>query len=180
MSPGYKLRANVRTFESLLTTFLILALALFCPSVSLPSQNNPPLEWHFLYIKIRDGLISKEEARVKLKELEVLLKDLYLKNPEERRDDLLCFPLRGYTPNAIGGKGGDGYQVEGYDFFDGNQHKGHPGHDIFIRDKNQDGLDDVTGKPVEVISVSPGIVVSVNLKLGAFEPHPRREIYLDL
>jgi murein DD-endopeptidase MepM/ murein hydrolase activator NlpD len=51
----------------------------------------------------------------------------------------------------------------GYDFFDGNQHRGHPGHDIFIRDKNQDGLDDRTGRPVEVLAAAPGIVVSLNL-----------------
>jgi len=31
-----------------------------------------------------------------------------------------------------------------------------------IRDKKQDGLDDSTKKPVEVISASQGIVVSVN------------------
>jgi murein DD-endopeptidase MepM/ murein hydrolase activator NlpD len=52
--------------------------------------------------------------------------------------------------------------VGGYDFFDGSQHKGHPGHDIFVRDKNQDGLDDATGRPVRVTAVSPGVVVSVH------------------
>ena len=78
--------------------------------------------------------------------------------------------MRGYGPRAIGGKGGSGYQPEGYDFFDGNRHKGHPGHDIFIRDKNQDSLDDVTGKPVEVSSVSSGMIVSVNLNWKPSSP----------
>jgi murein DD-endopeptidase MepM/ murein hydrolase activator NlpD len=91
------------------------------------------------------------------------LKDVYLKTANHQRYDHLCFPLKGYGPSAIGGKEGSGYQTQGYDFFDGNQHKGHPGHDIFIRDKNQDGLDDVTRKPVEVVSASSGTVVSVNL-----------------
>ena len=59
--------------------------------------------------------------------------------------------------------GGSGYQSQGYDFFDGNRHKGHPGHDIFIQDKDQDGIDDSTGKPANVISTSSGIVVSINL-----------------
>jgi murein DD-endopeptidase MepM/ murein hydrolase activator NlpD len=143
---------------------------LFYPFTSTQSQTNPASEWHLLYPKIRDRLISKEEGRNKLKELEVLLKAFYLKNVSIKQDDRLCFPLKGYGPQAIGGKEGDGYQPQAYDFFDGNQHKGHPGHDIFIRDKNQDGLDDVTGKPVEVISASSGIVVSVNLNWGRQSP----------
>ena len=139
--------------------FLLLATSV----ATFPLQADPAQEWHLLYIKIRDRLISKEEARTKLKGLEVMLKDFCLKNSDGEKNDRLLFPVKGYTPNAIGGKGGSGYQMQGYDFFDGNDHRGHPGHDIFIRDKNQDGLDDVTGKPVEVLSASPGIVVSVNL-----------------
>jgi len=140
----------------------MLFLILF-PLPLVSSQIDPAQEWHLLYIKIRDRLISKEEARTKLKECEVMLKDFYLKHSDGEKNDRLRFPLKGYTPNAIGGKRGGGYQTQGYDFFDGNDHRGHPGHDIFIRDKNQDGLDDLTGKPVEVLSASPGIVVSVNL-----------------
>jgi murein DD-endopeptidase MepM/ murein hydrolase activator NlpD len=102
--------------------------------------------------------------------LERALKDHYLKNGNGKPDDRLAFPLKGYGPRAIGGKEGNGYQIQGYDFFNGNQHKAHPGHDIFILDKNQDGLDDVTGRPVEVISVSSGIVVSVNLNWEPSSP----------
>jgi murein DD-endopeptidase MepM/ murein hydrolase activator NlpD len=134
---------------------------LFYPTI-IPCQTDPALEWNLLYIKIRDRLIPKEEAMNKLKELEALLKDLYFKNSEKELDDRLCFPLKGYSSDFIGGKGGSGYQSQGYDFFDGNDHRGHPGHDIFIWDKNQDGLDDRTGKPAEVLSVSPGMVVSVH------------------
>jgi murein DD-endopeptidase MepM/ murein hydrolase activator NlpD len=131
--------------------------------LSLLSRLDPASEWNLLYPKIRDCLLSKEEAQEKLKALEILLKDFYLKTAGFEQDDRLCFPLWGYGPSAIGGKGGDGYQIQGYDFFDGNQHKGHPGHDIFIFDQNQDGLDDRTGKPVEVIAAASGAVVSVNL-----------------
>jgi len=142
-------------FPILLTLFLFLSVSL--------AQNDPAFEWHLLYIKIRDSLISKEEALAKLKDLEVLLKEYYSKSGGSKSDDRLGFPLKGYGPNAIGGKEGSGYQPKGYDFFDGNRHKGHPGHDIFIRDKNQDGLDDFTGRPVEIISISSGMVVSINL-----------------
>ncbi len=145
-----------------LIILLVSTFSLFFPSESISSQIDPASEWHLLYIKIRDRLIPKEEALSKLNKLEALLKDSYLKNSEKELDESLHFPLKGYSFRFIGGKGGSGYQALGYDFFDGNEHKGHPGHDIFIRDKNQDGLDDMTGKPVEVISVSPGMVVSVH------------------
>jgi murein DD-endopeptidase MepM/ murein hydrolase activator NlpD len=149
--------------------FFGFIFVLFHPGVALP-QTDPAFEWNLLYPKIRDGVISKEEAREKLRELEVLLKDFYLKTTIREQDDRLCFPIRGYGPSAIGGKEGSGYQIQGYDFFDGNRHKGHPGHDIFIRDTNQDGLDDIIRKPVEVISVSSGIVVSVNLNWEPSSP----------
>ncbi len=154
---------NPRTFESYFVAFVVLILLVVVLPTRLHSQIDPASEWHFLYPKIRDRLIPKEEAQAKLKELEKLLKNLYLKNWDKEPGDHLYFPLKGYIFHSIGGKGGSGYQIQSYDFFDGNQHKGHPGHDLFIRDKNQDGIDDVTEKSVEVISASPGIVVSVNL-----------------
>ncbi len=143
--------------------FLLFILCLTGFPSPLLSQRDPASEWHLLYLQIRDRLIVKEEARRELRELEILLKKAYPENLKKGTGDRLCFPLKGYTPTSIGGKQGSGYKPQGYDFFDSNQHKGHPGHDLFIRDKNQDGLDDDTGKPVEVLSASPGIVVSVNL-----------------
>jgi murein DD-endopeptidase MepM/ murein hydrolase activator NlpD len=150
--------------------FFGFIFGLFYPFICIQSQLNPASEWNLLYPKIRDGVISKEKAQEKLKELEILLKDFYLKTTNREQDDRLCFPLKRYGPSAIGGKEGSGYQTQGYDFFDGNQHKGHPGHDIFVRDTNQDSLDDITRKPAEVISASPGIVVSVNLNWEPSSP----------
>jgi hypothetical protein len=161
---------NHRILEPFLLTLLIVTLASFCAFSPVLSQGDPAHEWHLLYIKIRDRLISKEEVLSKLKDLEVLLKDLYSKSRDRKPDDHLGFPLKGYGPNAIGGKDGSGYQIQGYDFFDGNDHMGHPGHDIFIRDRNQGSLDDVTGKPVDVISVSSGVVVSLNLNWEPSSP----------
>ena len=53
-----------------------------------------------------------------------------------------------------------GYQPKGYDYFDGNKHGGHPAHDIFIHDRNQDNIDDNTGRPVDILSVSNGVVIA--------------------
>ena len=160
---------NPRIFVPLITALLLLAFILTCPSM-LSSQVDPAAEWHLLYLKIRDSMIAKEEAQGRLKELEVMLKQFYLTRTDTREDDRLFFPLSGYGPNAIGGERGSGYITQGYDFFDGNDHKGHPGHDLFIRDKNQDGVDDGTGKPVEVVSASQGIVVSVHLNWEPSSP----------
>jgi peptidoglycan LD-endopeptidase LytH len=71
-------------------------------------------------------------------------------------------PLEGYRPSrSIGGKKGSGYTAKGYDYFDGKRHHAHPAHDIFIRDGNLDSLDDRTGKPVRVLSVTAGIVTGI-------------------
>jgi murein DD-endopeptidase MepM/ murein hydrolase activator NlpD len=161
---------NLKPPEPFLTGVLIITIFLSCLPSFLPAQNDPAFEWHFLYLKIRDSQISKEEALARLRALEPLLKDRYLKSWSRKLEDRSSFPLKGYGPSAIGGKDGSGYQPEGYDFFDGNRHKGHPGHDIFIRDKNQDGFDDSKQKPVEVVSISTGIVVSINLNWEPSNP----------
>ncbi len=140
---------------------LLVCIGLWPPLVL--SEVDPASEWNLLYPNIRDQRISKKEAQEKLKTLEVSLKLIYSRAGKLEQDDRLCFPLKGYGPSAIGGKEGSGYQASGYDFFDGDQHRGHPSHDIFIRDKNQDGLDDRTGRPVEVLAAASGIVVSINL-----------------
>ena len=148
--------------QEILRLLLVLTFVFFCPAESLRAQMEPAAQWHLLYTQIRDGLISKQEAQFRLKSLEVVLKELYLKHSNRKEETSLCFPLEGCARSAIGGKKGSGYQAQGYDFFDGNRHKGHPGHDIFIRDRDQDGKDDSTGKSVHVISASSGIIVSVN------------------
>ncbi|TDX00321.1 M23 family metallopeptidase [Dinghuibacter silviterrae] len=70
------------------------------------------------------------------------------------------FPLRGYTYRAIGGTNGNGYSDKGYRYLDGNAHLAHPAHDIFITDKDQDQMDDRTGKPVDVLAVEDGVVIA--------------------
>ena len=70
------------------------------------------------------------------------------------------FPLQGYNYKAIGGTNGNGYSDKGYHFLDGNKHLAHPAHDIFIKDKNQDGLDDHTNQAVNVLAINNGIVVA--------------------
>jgi murein DD-endopeptidase MepM/ murein hydrolase activator NlpD len=172
----------------ILINVFILCLTCFVPTL-LSAQDEPAAEWNLLYTRIRDRRVPKEEARTQLSLLEAQLRNDFSKQMKVPQDKGSAFPLEGYTARSIGGKDGSGYQVKGYDFFDGNDHKGHPGHDIFILDRNQDNLDDKTGKPVNVISVSPGIVVSINMNwepsssirggnyIWVFEPAAGRYFY---
>jgi peptidoglycan LD-endopeptidase LytH len=137
---------------------MLLAFPAFAPA----GEMDPAEAWHLLYPKIRDGLISREEAQGELKTLEIALRNIHLRKGGSKDDGRLVFPVEGYSATSIGGKRGSGFQPRGYNFFDGDRHKGHPSHDIFILDRNQDGLDDATGKPALVVSSSPGIVVSTN------------------
>jgi len=119
---------------------------------------------------IRDQNISKAEAQNQVK----VLLEAISRYVDEQMADLATpmtkvFPLEGYNYKAMGGSKGNGYIASGYDFFAGNKHGGHPAHDIFIYDKNQDGLDDRTGKPVNVRSYGFGVVVATetNWKPGS-------------
>jgi murein DD-endopeptidase MepM/ murein hydrolase activator NlpD len=119
--------------------------------------------YNTLNTKIRDGEITKTEALKEMKTLMPMLTQYYTSHGGcwvIKHQELLHFPLKGYDIKAIGGKNGSGYIAAGYDFFTGNKHGGHPAHDIFIRDANQDGLDDKTGKEVQVLSACEGVVVA--------------------
>lgn len=134
------------------------------------------------------GGVKKPEAQ---KEFEILLK--YISMREKARTEIIfrkitwAFPLKGYNSSAIGGTHGNGYFDKGYHYLDGNKHGAHPAHDIFIDDKNQDCIDDRTGKPVDVLSVDDGWVIACcnewesnsNMRGGKFIwiYHPKADVF---
>lgn len=124
---------------------------------------NPGEKFHAYYLMHRDTMLTQAE------DME-LFWDVW-KDLKEASDTLLVkdsavnkwvFPVEGYGTGDIGG-GGTGYITGEYDYFKKGA-KGfiHPAHDIFVRDRNQDNLDDRTGKPVYILSVNDGIVITVN------------------
>jgi peptidoglycan LD-endopeptidase LytH len=113
--------------------------------------------WQEFERRVRDGEISIEEGRIKIACWAEVLGNAC---PAEQFGRKIFFPLRGYSVDAVGGKNGEGYQPAGYEFLGGNRHKGHPAQDIFIHDRNQDGLDDRTGRPAEVLALADGVVLS--------------------
>lgn len=111
---------------------------------------------------VRDNRIDKALA---LKEFQRILPQLQAAynrlKPNTDKQERWIFPVAGYSSKAIGGTQGEGYIVGAYDYFDGNKYRGHPAHDIFIYDKNQDCKDDRTGEFVSVRAVTGGIVVAL-------------------
>jgi peptidoglycan LD-endopeptidase LytH len=150
------------------------------------SLKEPPLEmnralllnrclpcekFHELNTQIRDGLIEKKTAATRFSRVVKELDEYAVKIGLSATVASRCtFPVSGYTLSAIGGKRGNGYVSGGYDYFDGNAHTGHPAQDIFIRDRNHDALDDLTGKPVNVLAINGGLVVSVETKWAKGSP----------
>ena len=111
---------------------------------------------------VRDGTLHRAAAQAELKRLLPQVSEQYRKaGGKVYQPSAWVFPLAGYGPKALPGRRGKGFVVKGYDFFTGNRHGGHPAYDIFIRDRDLDELDDRTRQPVAVLSMTGGVVVSV-------------------
>lgn len=138
----------------------MLILALISATLSAPPCHAADCDaWNKLEKLVRDGTIDKEDARRQVVFLHHRLKKTYA---GMENDPALFFPVKGYGPDSIGGVRGSGFKPKEYDFYDGNKHGGHPAHDIFIKDENQDTLDDDTGKPVQVVAYASGVVLAIN------------------
>lgn len=128
---------------------------------AVPHSLSAPERFNALNTQVRDGKITRDAARNGVKRLLVELRSEYFRSGGSGFGrDAWVFPLDGYDARAIGGGKNKGYSASGYDYFSGNRHGGHPSFDLFIHDRNQDCLDDRTGKPVRVLSLTGGIVVA--------------------
>lgn len=136
----------------LLTVAVLLALHAVAAA-------GPCNDWNILDKEIRDGSIDRVSAGSRITLLHRLLLDTY---GTATTNSAKTFPVAGYDYRAIGGRNGNDYRPAGYVFYQGNRHGGHPAHDIFIRDRNQDSLDDADGKPVTIVAFTGGIVIAVN------------------
>ena len=134
-------------------------------SVELPVNVKPEsatVRFNRFNSLLRDGKIRKAEAISNLNALlGELRQDYYQSGGKGYSRKEWVFPLAGYDQRAITGGRNKGYIASGYDYFTGNRHGGHPSFDIFIRDRNQDLFDDRTGDPVNVLSMTGGIVVAL-------------------
>jgi len=115
-----------------------------------------------LNTNIRDNEIKKHQAKDHVRALiKQIRHEYYASGGQDYTTRDWVFPLKGYGYKAIGGVNGNGYKSAGYDYFDGNRHRGHPSQDIFIHDKKQQDIDDGSKQPVSVLSITGGVVVAV-------------------
>jgi peptidoglycan LD-endopeptidase LytH len=140
---------------ALIGFFILLETASLPPAFSQTPKSNTG--WQAFERQVRDGEISFQEGQ---KAVAAWAERLEREFPDAQFEMNTFFPLKGYSIKDVGGKNGDGYKPEGYRFLDGDRHRGHPAQDIFVRDRDQDGIDDLTGKPVEVLALAEGIVLS--------------------
>jgi len=118
--------------------------------------------YNALNTRIRDNRIDGRSASSELKHLLAKVRDEYFRaGGIGYPASAWVFPLAGYDDRAIGGGRRHGYVSGNYDFYKGNRHGGHPSFDIFIHDRNQDSLDDRSGRPVKVLSLTGGVVVAL-------------------
>jgi murein DD-endopeptidase MepM/ murein hydrolase activator NlpD len=136
--------------------FIFLA----CLAWAVPAHGqSPPGAWQEFERQVRDAGISREQGA---RQIVFWAAELPARFPADGFSGRVAFPLAGYDLRQVGGRNGEGFRPAGYEFLDGNRHKGHPAQDIFVYDRNQDGRDDRTGRPVQVLSVADGIVLSTD------------------
>jgi hypothetical protein len=132
--------------------------------IGLNDQNTLVLvckKYEKLNNQIRDGKIEFSSALKEIQNIIPIIKTEYFRlGGKDWGKKFWVFPLQHYSYKAIGGRNGNGYIPNGYNFFAGNKHGGHPAHDIFIQDNNQDCKDEKTDKYVNILSVSGGVVVA--------------------
>ncbi|WP_310589875.1 M23 family metallopeptidase [Larkinella soli] len=144
----------------------------------IPRVDSMCQRFQQLYVQIREESILVDSARKTFSDIMFGLRTKFrsaepLRLDSTRRDSLLSrtayfsFPLRGYGPDAIGGTRGSGYQAKGFDLFDYNVRGSHPAQDIFITDRNQDCIDDQTDRPVDVLSMTAGVVLAIETAWNA-------------
>jgi murein DD-endopeptidase MepM/ murein hydrolase activator NlpD len=137
---------------------IALLVGMFIAALAAHAQDYKAICNHIneLNSAVLNGSIKRPDAA---KQFKLLIGQLQQNRHVPEALDNWVFPLRGYNYHAIGGNG-SGYSDKGYNYLDGNKHAAHPAHDIFINDKNQDCIDDKTGKTVDVVAVDYGIVIA--------------------
>lgn len=139
---------------------------------SAPAVDSLCLRFQQLYIQIREETIDPDSARQVFGGIMNGLRGRFAPAApfpldSARRDSLtrqigyFVFPLRNHQPDAIGGQRGNGYRATGFDLFDYRVRGSHPAQDIFITDRNQDSVDDQSDQPVDVLSMSNGVVLGI-------------------
>lgn len=131
--------------------------------------------WDTLEKGVLWGRIAADEA---LERVPTVLGDLARAWPlkAERR---WTFPIEGGRKRWVGGRNGEGFRPKRYRWTEGNKHRGHPAHDVFIpRDRDEDCRDDETSKPRYAVAMQRAVVVSVNHEFEPGKPRGGKYVWM--
>jgi hypothetical protein len=151
--------------HSLMAVTAIMAL-MGWSRVETPSEQmlNYVQQFQQIQIDIRECNISPDSAarvfQVTMRNIQSALP--LLDSCREADTTRFVYPLRGYLQQYSIGGNGRGFRAKGFDLFDAEVRGSHPAHDLFIRDGNQDNLDDRLCQPVDLLSFSRGVVVATD------------------
>lgn len=151
--------------NSLMALTVIMAL-MGWSRVETPSEQmlNYVRQFQQIQVDIRKYNISPDSAA---RAFQATMRTIQSLTPllDSCRDDettKFIFPLRGYLPKYSIGGNGRGFRAKGFDLFDADARGSHAAHDLFIRDGNQDNIDDRMCLPVDLLSFTQGIVVATD------------------
>jgi peptidoglycan LD-endopeptidase LytH len=139
---------------------LVVVLSAFTILLLTPGRSfacGDTSDWQQFERRVKEDSISPEEGRV---EITCWAGQLDKRFPGPGFSSKIHFPVEGYGPKQIGGRQGEAYQAKSYAFVGERRRRGHPAQDIFVYDGNQDSLDDRTGKPVTILALADGVVLS--------------------
>jgi murein DD-endopeptidase MepM/ murein hydrolase activator NlpD len=119
-------------------------------------QKEACVQWEITEQALMEGSIDGKEARKRFRELwkKVTIDDL---PPPKEGLWQWVFPVPGYGEESYSTQI---YSPDKYKFLDGPDFRGHPGVNIYIRDRGRKSLDDRSKKPAPVVSSTDGVVVS--------------------
>jgi peptidoglycan LD-endopeptidase LytH len=139
-----------------------LILFFFISYYSYSDSTNVFEKWNSLDRNIALNSIRKEYAISLIQKFEKeVINYFYKNNGKEVLRMNWVFPLKNYSKIEFRENGKD-YNDKDYDYFDGNKSWNHPANDIMIADSNKDCIDDITREPVDVVSMSSGVVVATD------------------
>ncbi len=122
---------------------------------------TPVLEINELHRNIYSGNLTIDEAKkIFFKNIKLAAKIYWQKGGKKYTKKRWVFPVKGYNYKTSKLSKWDYMHKYKYNYFSSEISGDHPAFDLFIRDENLDFVDDKTNLPVNILSVTGGIVLA--------------------
>lgn len=138
-----------------MSSVLALSLSGLCQDSGLFAR------WNKTDLLIMDVKIPKDDAIDSINKYVTDANEYFSKTGlKTTTRDKWVFPMKNWTSVSYR-SGGKDYGDVYFDYFQGGESHNHPAHDIFILDKDSNGVEDSTGQKVEAVSIINGIVFTI-------------------